>query len=87
MRDIADRKAMEEKLRDRDQYLDRTLRVAAAAEMASAVAHELNQPLTAASAYVQSLEMLLAKHADAGRRLYRNHAQDRSAKSSVQAVS
>jgi two-component system, LuxR family, sensor kinase FixL len=62
IRDIADRKAMEEKLRDRDQYLDRTLRVAAAAEMASAVAHELNQPLTAASAYVQSLEMLLARH-------------------------
>jgi two-component system sensor kinase FixL len=65
MRDIADRKAMEEKLRERDQYLDRTLRVAAAAEMASAVAHELNQPLTAASAYVQSLEMLLAQHAAA----------------------
>ena len=63
MRDIADRKAMEEKLRDRDQYLDRALRVAAAAEMASALAHELNQPLTAASAYVQSLEMLLARHA------------------------
>jgi C4-dicarboxylate-specific signal transduction histidine kinase len=52
---------MEEKLRERDQYLERTLRVAAAAEMASALAHELNQPLTAASAYVQSLEMLLAR--------------------------
>jgi two-component system sensor kinase FixL len=65
MRDVADRKAMEEKLRDRDQYLDRALRVASAAEMASAVAHELNQPLTAASAYVQSLEMLLARHAAA----------------------
>jgi two-component system sensor kinase FixL len=63
MRDTAERRAMEEKLRDRDQYLDRALRVAAAAEMASAVAHELNQPLTAASAYVQSLEMLLARHA------------------------
>jgi two-component system sensor kinase FixL len=69
MRDIADRKAMEEKLRERDQYLDRTLRVAAVAEMASAVAHELNQPLTAASAYVQSLEMLLAKHAEPNARL------------------
>jgi two-component system sensor kinase FixL len=37
--------------------------------MASAVAHELNQPLTAASAYVQSLEMLLAKHAEPNARL------------------
>jgi two-component system sensor kinase FixL len=62
MRNMAERKAMEEKLRERDRHLDRTLRVAAAAEMASALAHELNQPLTAASAYVQSLELLLARH-------------------------
>jgi two-component system sensor kinase FixL len=62
IRDMSDRVAMEEKLRQRDQHLDRTLRVAAAAEMASALAHELNQPLTAASAYVQSLEMLLSRH-------------------------
>jgi two-component system sensor kinase FixL len=61
IRDMTDRAAMEEKLRERDQHLDRTLRVAAAAEMASALAHELNQPLTAASAYVQSLEMLVAR--------------------------
>jgi two-component system sensor kinase FixL len=65
VRDMADREAMEEKLRERDQHLDRTLRVAAAAEMASALAHELNQPLTAASAYVQSLEMLLARQENA----------------------
>jgi two-component system sensor kinase FixL len=62
IRDMAERKEMEEKLRERDRHLDRTLRVAAAAEMASALAHELNQPLTAASAYVQSLELLLARH-------------------------
>lgn len=62
VRDMAERKEMEEKLRERDRHLDRTLRVAAAAEMASALAHELNQPLTAASAYVQSLELLLARH-------------------------
>jgi two-component system, LuxR family, sensor kinase FixL len=62
VRDRTERMQMEEKLRERDQHLDRTLRVAAAAEMASALAHELNQPLTAASAYVQSLEMLLARH-------------------------
>jgi two-component system sensor kinase FixL len=62
VRDRTERMQMEEKLRERDQHLDRTLQVAAAAEMASALAHELNQPLTAASAYVQSLEMLLARH-------------------------
>ncbi|HYC48615.1 MAG TPA: ATP-binding protein [Burkholderiales bacterium] len=62
IRDTTDRSRMEEKLRERDQHLDRTLRIAAAAEMASALAHELNQPLTAASAYVQALEMLLARN-------------------------
>lgn len=59
VRDMAERKEMEEKLRERDQHLDRTLRVAAAAEMASALAHELNQPLTAALTYVQALDLLL----------------------------
>ena len=70
VRDRTERMQMEEKLRERDQHLDRTLRVAAAAEMASALAHELNQPLTAASAYVQSLEMLLARGASADPALF-----------------
>lgn len=62
VRDVTERNEMQDRLRERDQHLDRTLRVAAAAEMASALAHELNQPLTAASAYVQSLELLLGRH-------------------------
>jgi two-component system sensor kinase FixL len=70
IRDITDRKEMEEKLRERDQHLDRTLRIAAAAEMASALAHELNQPLTAASAYVQALEMLAARDDAADQSLF-----------------
>ena len=44
----------------READLNRTLRVAAAAEMASALAHELNQPLTAASNYVQACDIMLA---------------------------
>jgi C4-dicarboxylate-specific signal transduction histidine kinase len=43
----------------REVELNRTLRVAAAAEMASALAHELNQPLTAASNYVQACDIML----------------------------
>lgn len=61
VRNIAERKEMEDRLRERDRHLDRTLRAAAVSGMASALAHELNQPLTAASAYVQSLELLLAR--------------------------
>jgi two-component system, LuxR family, sensor kinase FixL len=65
VRDLAERREMEEKLTERDQRLERTLRVAAAAEMASALAHELNQPLMAASTYVQALDLLLARRGGA----------------------
>jgi two-component system sensor kinase FixL len=41
--------------------LKQTLRLAAAGEMAAALAHELNQPMTALSAYGKSCEELLAR--------------------------
>jgi two-component system sensor kinase FixL len=41
--------------------LRQTLRLAAAGEMAGAMAHELNQPLTALSAYGSACEELLAR--------------------------
>lgn len=41
--------------------LRQTLRLAAAGEMAGALAHELNQPLTAMSAYAAACEMLLER--------------------------
>jgi two-component system sensor kinase FixL len=47
----------------REAELNRTLRIAAVAEMASALAHELNQPLTAASNYVQASDIMLGAHA------------------------
>lgn len=49
--------------------LRQTLRLAAAAEMAGALAHELNQPLTAISAYGASVEHLL-NHGETGNRLH-----------------
>lgn len=48
--------------------LRQTLRLAAAGEMAGALAHELNQPLTALSAYGTACEQLL-KNGDTGPRL------------------
>jgi len=48
--------------------LRQTLRLAAAGEMAGALAHELNQPLTALSAYGTACEELLAQ-GDTGERL------------------
>ena len=44
--------------------LRQSLRLAAAGEMAGALAHELNQPLTAMAAYGSACEQLLARGAD-----------------------
>ncbi|HWJ94648.1 MAG TPA: ATP-binding protein [Telluria sp.] len=44
--------------------LRHSLRLAAAGEMAGAVAHELNQPLTALSAYASACERLMAQGGD-----------------------
>ncbi|MDK9724513.1 MAG: ATP-binding protein [Sterolibacteriaceae bacterium MAG5] len=49
--------------------LRQTLRLAAAGEMAGALAHELNQPLTALTTYGAACERLL-KQGDSGARLY-----------------
>ena len=51
---------VDEKQRVSDE-LRRTLRLAAAGEMAAALTHELNQPLTALSAYGSACQQLLAQ--------------------------
>lgn len=58
---------VDEKQRVSDE-LRQTLRLAAAGEMAGALAHELNQPLTALSAYGSACELLLDQ-GDTGIRL------------------
>jgi two-component system, LuxR family, sensor kinase FixL len=45
-----------------EHSLRQTLRLAAAGEMAGAIAHEVNQPLTALGNYGRSAQMLLARH-------------------------
>jgi len=50
-------------LRDKQEKLDRSLRLAGASELASALAHELNQPLSAITAYLRACEMMLANPA------------------------
>ena len=55
-----------DELRKVASELKQTLRLAAAGEMAAALAHELNQPLTALSAYGKACEFLLERqgHSD-----------------------
>ncbi|HET9652379.1 MAG TPA: ATP-binding protein [Usitatibacter sp.] len=55
-----ERRASEERLRE-------SLRLAAAGEMAGAIAHELNQPLTALAAYGESAQRLLDEGTDSAR--------------------
>lgn len=51
--------AREVELREKQADLERALRLGAAAEMASAIAHELNQPLSAAASYLRACELML----------------------------
>jgi len=57
---ISERRQAEVRLREKQFELDRTLRLAAASELASALAHELNQPLSAIATYVRACQVMTA---------------------------
>jgi signal transduction histidine kinase len=60
---ISQQKDTARKLRERQGALDSTLRLAAASETASALAHELNQPLSAITSYLGAAQLLLTQPA------------------------
>ena len=53
-----DRQRAEARLRERDTALARAMRFAVAGELASALAHELNQPITALVSYLRAAEIM-----------------------------
>jgi PAS domain S-box-containing protein len=59
-REVTDRKRAEEAARAHLQTLAHVSRVSSMGEMASAIAHEVNQPLTAVVTYMQACSRLLA---------------------------
>lgn len=61
---VSNRREAEERLRDQQAELGRALRLAGIGEMASALAHELNQPLSALSSYVRSCQLMLSMPED-----------------------
>jgi len=61
LRDLSDRKAFEDALREKQAELDRSLRLLGAGEMSAALAHELNQPLSAISAYLHATRRMIAR--------------------------
>jgi C4-dicarboxylate-specific signal transduction histidine kinase len=58
---VSERRRIERALRDKQFELDRSLRLAAASELASALAHELQQPLTALGNYVRAAALMLPR--------------------------
>jgi signal transduction histidine kinase len=60
VRDISERQRAENRLREREIALSRAMRFAVAGELASALAHELNQPITALVSYLQAAGILAA---------------------------
>jgi two-component system, LuxR family, sensor kinase FixL len=58
VRDISLREQIEMRLRERDAALARAARVATAGELASALAHELNQPMTALISYLRAARLI-----------------------------
>jgi PAS domain S-box-containing protein len=58
LRDVSQRREAEERSRRRQEELSRALRLAAAGEMSSALAHELNQPLSAIANYAKACRLL-----------------------------
>jgi len=65
MVDITERKQAEESARQHQERLQSTARLVAVGEMASSIAHELNQPLAAISSYCTGATNLLRNHAPA----------------------
>jgi len=61
---VSERRTIERALREKQATLDRSLRLAAASELASSLAHELNQPLSAIIAYLRACELMLARPGD-----------------------
>lgn len=61
-RDISERKAAEALVRQQQQRLDQAHRLSAAGELASQIAHELNQPLAATANYASGVLKLTESH-------------------------
>ena len=82
VRDLSERQETERRLRELHSELIHVGSLTAMGEMASAIAHELNQPLTAISTYMSGARRLLASGREANERLL----QDTIGKAADQAV-
>jgi len=82
--EAADRRRAEEQLRESDAALARAMRFAVAGELASALAHELNQPLSAIANYLRGGRRLLEDNSDERAGVLRN-AVEKAAEQAMRA--
>jgi len=66
---VTARRAAEEKLHRREAELNQAMRLASAGEMAQAIAHELNQPLSALANYARAARAMLGRSGEQSARL------------------
>lgn len=81
VRDATERRNAEQQLREHDAALARAMRFAAAGELASALAHELNQPITALVSYVRASKILADRQPED-----QEHLQDTLGKAAHEAI-
>ncbi|WP_454884214.1 PAS domain-containing sensor histidine kinase [Sphingomonas oryzagri] len=84
IRDLTERRQTEERLEDIQSELIHVSRISAMGTMASTLAHELNQPITAVANYVEAVRDLLAEP-DMGDMPMIREALDDAAKESMRA--
>ena len=84
IRDLTERQQTEARLQELQSELVHMSRLTAMGEMASALAHELNQPLSAIANYMKGSRRLLENRADEGAATLRD-AMDRAAEQALRA--
>jgi two-component system sensor kinase FixL len=84
IRDLSERQETEARLQELQTELIHISRLSAMGEMASALAHELNQPLSAIANYMMGSRRLLENQQDENSRLVRD-AMDKAAEQSLRA--
>jgi signal transduction histidine kinase len=85
VRDISERKQAEAWLKEHESALAQATRLTATGEMAAAIAHELNQPLTALIGFARACQTVLQGGADEAARSSASHLIDQAVRQALRA--